>query len=61
MSIDRQAMIEEYIAACTECGGRDFPKCSDCEGCIAAVDEQIAVKTSADLYTAATHAIATGA
>jgi hypothetical protein len=38
----RQQMIEAYIASCTECGRRDFPKRSDCDGCIAAVDEDSA-------------------
>ena len=39
---DRQALIEAEIEACTECGHRlEFPKRSDCDGCIAAVDERL--------------------
>lgn len=41
---DRQTRIDETIAACTECGGRDFPKRSDCDGCIDAVDEEIRIE-----------------
>jgi uncharacterized OB-fold protein len=62
----REGMIEEYIAACTECGGREFPKRSDCDGCTHAVDECLAemarsASSDADRYAAATRAIATGA
>lgn len=39
---DRQERIDAAIRACTECEGRDFPKRSDCDGCTAAVDEEIA-------------------
>lgn len=38
----RQDRIDAAIAACTECGGFDFPKRSDCDGCTNAVDEEIA-------------------
>lgn len=40
--MDRQARIDAEVDACTECRGGDFPKRSDCDGCIAAVDEEIA-------------------
>lgn len=36
--------IYAAIEACTECGGRDFPKHSDCDGCTAAVDEELAAE-----------------
>ena len=39
--VNRQALIEEYIDACRECGGREFPKRHDCDGCTAAADEEI--------------------
>jgi hypothetical protein len=39
---DRQDRIDAAIRACTECGGRwEFPKRYDCDGCAAAVDEEI--------------------
>lgn len=38
---NRQTRIDETIAACTECDGSDFPKRSDCDSCINAVDEEI--------------------
>jgi hypothetical protein len=37
---DRQDRIDAAIRACTECGGQ-FPKRYDCDGCTAAVDEEI--------------------
>jgi uncharacterized OB-fold protein len=60
--MDRQARIDEMIAACTECGSLGFPKRSDCDGCIAAVNEEIAAEEDSygDRLSAITVAIATG-
>ena len=60
--IDRQALIEEYVDACTECGGRYFPKTYDCDGCAAAADEEIdrLQRAEADRFFLITAAIATG-
>lgn len=44
---ERQARIEAAISACTECGGREFPKRSDCDGCTAAVDDAMEEERSA--------------
>lgn len=44
--MDRQAMIDETIAACEHCGSHEFPKRSDCDGCTAAVDDEIAAKAA---------------
>lgn len=41
-STDRQARIDEAIDACTECGRYRFPKRPNCDGCTAAVDDEIA-------------------
>jgi len=38
----RQILIEDAIAACTECGSMGFPRKPQCESCVAAVDERIA-------------------
>lgn len=58
--MDRQARIDEVIAACTECGGRDFPMRPDCDGCINAVDDEIASELAgwADRISAITREIA---
>jgi hypothetical protein len=45
----RQERIDAAIAACTHCGGRGFPKRSDCDGCTAAVDEEIASEIAGQL------------
>lgn len=45
-SMSRADRIYETIAACTECGGREFPKRSDCDGCTALVDEEIAAEAA---------------
>ena len=60
--IDRQAMIDEYIDACENCGGREFPKRHDCDGCIAAADEEIErlEAAQADRFSGITAAISTG-
>lgn len=60
--IDRQALIDEYIDACTNCGGREFPKRPDCDGCTSAADEEIERLTiaEADRFSAITAAISTG-
>ncbi len=62
----RQERIDDAIAACRECGGREFPKRSDCDGCIAAVDEEIASETTeanseGDRIASITREIARGA
>lgn len=41
---DRQARIDATIAACTECNRPGFSKRPDCDGCTAAVDEEIAAE-----------------
>lgn len=41
----RQARIDAAIDACTNCGSYEFPKRPDCDGCISAVDEEIAHET----------------
>lgn len=46
--MDRQARIDEAIADCAECGARwEFPKRPDCDGCTAAVDDEIAAEALA--------------
>ena len=62
-TMSREDRIAEAIAECTECGGREFPKVSDCDGCTAAVDDQIAEEARAasakgDRIMAITRAIA---
>jgi len=44
--MDRQAMIDEAIEECSECGRQGFSKRADCDGCTAAVDEEIAAALS---------------
>jgi hypothetical protein len=45
----RQDRIDAAVRACTECGGRwEFPKRYDCDGCIAAVDEEIEAERMGD-------------
>lgn len=44
---DRQARIDATIAACTECGGREFSKRADCDGCTSRVDEDLAEEQAA--------------
>jgi len=39
---EREQMIEDYVSECRECGSREFPKRRDCDGCTAAVDEELA-------------------
>jgi hypothetical protein len=46
--MNRQDRIDAEIDACTECGGLGFPKRSDCDGCIAKVDEDIAAEKAAE-------------
>lgn len=59
--IDRQALIEDYIDACTNCGSREFPKRADCDGCAAAADEEIERRMAeADRFSAITASIAMG-
>ena len=60
--VNRQALIEEYIDACRECGGREFPKRHDCDGCIAAADEEIERRgvAAADRFSRITAEIAAG-
>jgi len=41
---EREDMIEDEINACPGCGDRYFPRRSDCEACIAVVDERIAAR-----------------
>jgi uncharacterized OB-fold protein len=58
---ERDDMIYETVRKCGGCGSREFPRRSDCESCIAAVDEWIASQTSAeaDRIAAITREIAT--
>lgn len=64
--MDRQTRIDETIDACTECGSRwEFPKRADCDGCTAAVDDEIARdalagSSEADRIAAITRDIARG-
>lgn len=51
--MDRQARIDAEIDACTECRGGAFPKRADCDGCTAAVDDEIAAEAEAAIDTPA--------
>ena len=64
VSMSRENRIAATIAACTECGQRDFPKHSDCDGCTALVDDEMAAEAAApqaeaDRLLAITREIAT--
>lgn len=60
--IDRQALIDEYIDSCENCGSLNFPRRRDCDGCTAAADEEIERLEAAqgDRFSAITKAISTG-